>query len=187
MSCCRRSRSSASQNNLRCDLCGKVFPYSPECVGQLGQHTCAEHWLEKIGHFVSKKANRSPPVEIQWISNAKVNVKRLKHENFLDLYKTTIESWHDGPTELRCCSCGYVGPPYIRRQKNKVASTRFGQYLLMACWPLCFAPMSSKNDITLYCKQCGALFGSYDMENGCLIQSCSSSCLECAESYCSQC
>ncbi|XP_045464127.1 uncharacterized protein LOC123673593 isoform X1 [Harmonia axyridis] len=186
MSDCRSCRSSTSRS-LRCNICGKTFPYNPECIGKLGQHNCEEHWIHKIGHFVNKKSKCGTPMEIQWIANAKVNVKRLKRENFLDLYKTTIESWHDGPTELRCCSCGYEGPPYIRKQKNKVTSTRLGQYLLMACWPLCFAPMASQNEITLYCKKCGALFGSYDMDNGILIQSCCTSRADCTSSNCGKC
>ncbi|KAL3285355.1 hypothetical protein HHI36_019463 [Cryptolaemus montrouzieri] len=162
-----------SCQNLRCDVCGETFPYDPTCVGELGQHSCKVHWLHKIGHFVQENVKCEAPMAIQWIANAKVNVKRLKQENFIDLYKTTMETWHDGPTLLRCCECGYAGAPYIRKQKNKVASTRFGQYLLMACWPICFAPMMSRNEISLYCKKCGAFFGCYDIDTGCLIQSCS--------------
>lgn len=56
MSHYRSSKTSTSNNNLRCDLCGKTFPYTPECIGKLGQHSCEEHWLHKIGHFVEKKA-----------------------------------------------------------------------------------------------------------------------------------
>ncbi|XP_045464128.1 uncharacterized protein LOC123673593 isoform X2 [Harmonia axyridis] len=88
MSDCRSCRSSTSRS-LRCNICGKTFPYNPECIGKLGQHNCEEHWIHKIGHFVNKKSKCGTPMEIQWIANAKVNVKRLKRENFLDLYKTT--------------------------------------------------------------------------------------------------
>lgn len=54
-----------------------------------------------------------------WTSNLQTDLKNMnlqcERHNFFP-----VESWHDGPTELRCCTCGYVGPPYIRKQKNKV-------------------------------------------------------------------
>ncbi|KAK9877202.1 hypothetical protein WA026_016949 [Henosepilachna vigintioctopunctata] len=114
-----RTCSCKSSNQLRCDQCGKSFQYDPDCVGELGQHSFKNHWVNRIGHFAQGNEN-STENTVQWISKAKVNVKCLKQEDLNDQYKTTVESWREGPTDLRCCQCGYTGPPYIRRQKNKV-------------------------------------------------------------------
>lgn len=187
------SKSNACKSSVQCDYCGKLFSYDSSCLCELGDHAITDHWYKKVSHFVKNsplaRLQDACTCEVQWIANGRVNLKRLKHENFVDLYKTTMETWQNGPTELLCCECGYAGPPYIRKQKNKVAQTVLGQYLLMACWPICFTPfsMNKGTTITLFCKRCGSLFGTYDQCSGTLQQPCVRAPISCQTSVTNTC
>lgn len=179
-----------------CQTCGSTIYYGPQETSVLADHFYYEHPDKDVGHFtiinVQVDDRRPSRSGSRTMSQTEIGNVRVKSKGELvgniscmkecdpcvcqadyefdchNHYKTTVESWSSGPNDVKCPQCNNVGPPLIRRQRNKIAKSSLGAMCLLGCWPLCFLPfmLGGSNVLNLYCKNCGAFLASYDRHLG---------------------
>ncbi|CAG9853882.1 unnamed protein product [Phyllotreta striolata] len=150
--------------HLKCELCGEKVQVDSKSTSPLGAHLLVRHPDVDLTYFSSFEdltVRRNHVCVNKFKDFVEANNKTTLRKNVIS---TTIESWEISTCKFLCPKCGIKDRPEIRVRTTNIVDAPFNRLLLLACWPLCFWPMSNtaNSEKRLFCRSCGNDLGNFD-------------------------